>query len=473
MLKSRRSGVTALSTTLIIVFVVWSNYLFLGSPSKWTARVVQYSARSSTPAASLNAYFQDGGRPRQESQTETAAAESGRITERFSGGDRSDKYNGREREEEDALSIMPQLILGLSHHKTGTYQMSCLLNQMAMKAGLDEPTEECLKDNGAAEADLTACQDRAQSSGMYPAIFKTYHGFRHTCSHNKTRYTPCVSFMLYRECKEEEVVNLLQTGSACEIDLPAWVRSMGEHSPLAALHFIRNPIDSVISAYLFHVSGPKSEPWLFKPRTLGRYISELSWLGVRDETLLSLGFPTKMTFPGALPDEREEISFIELLQKLKFEKGVILQFWHSLPELLSMVRQSKSLMAQLSSRAVELRFEDLKYNFNDTFLNAMRQVNKKGIRNVTPNELLDAVVLGNCDPGTWTQQQLQKSSHVTTGKSNMTAVERVLLEYPPSRNILCALCEALGYIDDSRCAKESSLHQTHPQCSYDNLSLCL
>lgn len=356
----------------------------------------------------------------------------------------------------------PSILIGLSHHKTGTYQMSCLLENIAAATGINIPQGDCIKDHGTTANDIISCLNMVPDQ-IYPAIFKTYHGVTHRCRAKGREYIPCVSFMLYRQCKKEEIIYLLKGDQSCEIDLPQWEVNKQR---LAVLHFIRNPIDIIVSAYSFHISAPTSEPWLFKPRSLERYINELTWIGTPLETLKYLNLTEENQFQG---ENMLEISYLELLENLSLKQGVIMQFWHSLPELVTMVRQSKSLQSQFSDANIELKFEDLKQHFNKTVREAIEKANYGRLQEHPIADLLDAVVIGQCDPGTWSNKQIQKSSHVTSGKVNTEEIEAALMTYPAARSMLCALSLSLGYSEDDRCHDWNS----PPGCSYNNLESCI
>jgi hypothetical protein len=366
----------------------------------------------------------------------------------------------------DQLPI--SMLLGLSHHKTGTYQMSCLFKHLANATGLRNPEPpSCLVDNGATATHISACLDSTPTPGQ-PALFKTYHTLQHNCTRtqsNPPRWTPCPTFMIYRQCKQQEVEGIRQESPECTVDLPISGND-ASGTRFVAFHFVRNPIDAVLSAYTFHVSGPKSEPWLFKPRPLRRYRDELRWLGAGKTVLGMLGLDVQQQ---ATEEEiRNEISYLDLLRSLPQERGIILQFWHSLPELLSMERQARSLSARLLQDNVMLRFESLRDAYNATMVDALSRISPilgsgDGATNVV--DVLEATVTGGCDPGTWSDAQKASSTHVTTGKGNKEELQTLLFRYGPARRVLCAICRALDYQDD-RCAEDRD------PCRIEALDVC-
>lgn len=328
------------------------------------------------------------------------------------------------------------MVVGCSHHKTGTFQLRCLMKNFANTAGLYEPIGKCFKDNSVTYIHMEECRNNFANNVTHPLkkplMFKTFHGLKQKCrSHSgDDEWEPCLSFMTGKICNIT-MVKWMQRPGICSIHLP-------QDRNLAFFNIIRNPIDAVLSAYSFHTERPKSEPWLFRPKNLTDLSHRLRWAGAEPETLQSMGLGRGR--------KEEYMSYADLLTSLSPEKGVLLEFWHSLPEVMSIARQY-TILSGLEG-TVHARFEDLRDEFNSTVLAALEQYQLDS----NPKEMLDAAVAGGCDPGTWTEAQIKASNHVTIGKKEgvKEAAEAALLEYPTAKRILCELCAELAY-QDSRC----------------------
>lgn len=346
------------------------------------------------------------------------------------------------------------LIVGLSHHKTGTFQLRCLMHYFSEAAGLEDATGTCFRDNSVGANTLTGCLENGLSRpepAKRPLLFKTFHGLKQKCESmdeevavsgadrsTEGPWFPCLSFMISKVCHQEEVLNMQRPAKQCYLDLPP--ESAGR---LGFFNIYRNPIDLVLSAYSFHTSKPKSEPWMHRPHPVIWKSTRLSWAGADNDTLAAIGL--------ADAEDQPETSYVDMLTRLPVESGILMEFWHSLPEILSMSRQYRLLKEQPS--AFQARFEALRDDYNATLLAALEHLRF----GETSQTMLDATVAGGCDPGVWTPEQRAASDHVTTGKKEgvKEAAEAALMGYEPARKILCQLCEELDYTD-ARCGGQSA-----------------
>ena len=328
------------------------------------------------------------------------------------------------------------MLVGCSHHKTGTFQLRCLFKQFSKTAALYDAVGRCFKDNSVTYLHMEECYNNYAANVTHPMkkplLFKTFHGTKQTCRSfsGNDEWEPCLSFMTGKICNKT-MVKWMHRPGICSIELP-------KDRNLAFFNIIRNPIDSVLSAYSFHTERPKSEPWLFRQKNLTDLTHRLRWAGAEPETLASIGL--------GRGHKDEFMSYVDLLTSLPPEYGVLLEFWHSLPEIMSIGRQYTTLTGLEGT--VHARFEDLRDEFNSTVLTALNHF-KLG---VTPEAMLEATVVGGCDPGTWTEAQIKASNHVTIGKKEgvKEAAEAALLAYPAAKRILCELCVELAY-QDARC----------------------
>ena len=334
-------------------------------------------------------------------------------------------------------------IVGSTHHKTGTFQLHCLFKHASKTAGLAMANDEkCFKDNTAGATSMLACMqsktnNTTVTAAPRPILFKTYHGIRQLCQLPDTGATvePCLSFMLYKACTKEQVEAMKIPSEKCTADVPPVQIRKGY------FNIIRNPIDTVLSAFSFHTSRPKTEPWLYKQRPVKYLREQVMWAGAERRLLRQLGLGRKHEYRMA--------TYVDMLTQLPVELGVLLEFYHSLPEIYSIARQYEIVGREQG--AVNARFEELRDQFNTTVRAAAQHLKLAS----QPEELVEAAVAGGCDPGTWSEAQRAASQHVTDGKQQemKDAAAAALMGYAPARHILCSFCDRLEY-DEPRCTSE-------------------
>lgn len=375
------------------------------------------------------------------------------------------------------------VVVGLTHHKTGTFQLHCIQRHLADALGLLRPDETCRKDNNVGSGDVLKCSRSSSSSAQRPAMFKTHHGLRQQCvatGHQKQRYgqaaplvepwRPCLSLMLSRSCTKQELQATRVRQSSCTVDLPST-----SQSSIAVINDIRNPIDTVISAFMFHVTVPKSEPWLYRwKRYRYTYGVDLKWLGASAADLDSFGFngfdfssaeaapdgANATSLAAAYKEDSPELDFLaygEVLTALPPTVGVIMEFWHTLPELWSMAQQYQALKTH--PHAIQVQFEDFQRDFNGTMIQVLDGLQLEERK--PHKELLDAVVTGECDPHTWSEKRRSKSTHITSDREReKEKVEEALLAHKVARKELCFLAALLDYNDDPRCVRRRDVSNT-------------
>ena len=229
------------------------------------------------------------------------------------------------------------------------------------------------------------------------------------------------------------------------------------HLHIGFFNIIRNPIDAVLSAYTFHVGRPKAEPWLYIPKNASIIADKVAWAGADESMLRALGLKpsswileeeSESTSTTKFENEESpQITYVELLERLPPQLGVVLEFWHSLPEIVSVARQYSIL--ERNPNSFNVRFEDLRDSYNATVLQGIQKLRLGPY----PEKILEETVAGGCDPHTWSTEQLAASEHITRGKQEefKDVVEAALMGYAPAKRILCDLCAALRYEDDARC----------------------
>jgi hypothetical protein len=165
--------------------------------------------------------------------------------------------------------LLPLAISNSPSPSAGTFQIRCMQELTARTAGLVGPNDDCEVDNSAGPEDLVRCLTNAPHSKR-PAMFKTHHGMQQQCTPTveteaafldseeppPSSWRPCLSLMTTARCTKGQIMRTRLRGD-CGVFLPA-----ERFGSLAFWHEVRNPIDAVISAYMFHITMPASEPWL-------------------------------------------------------------------------------------------------------------------------------------------------------------------------------------------------------------------
>ena len=366
------------------------------------------------------------------------------------------------------------LIAGLVHHKTGTYQMDCIQKTLAKKGKFHRSSVNwpCTLDIKLTETAIETCLDTVPEA-YRPGMFKANHGLEQVCLDN---IHPCQTLVMQQSsvaCTKNSLKEVAIESSKCTYP----INTLSSHINFAVLHQIRNPIDVVISAYLFHRTLPSSEPWIVRDhwrRPKFKFALELYWQGASQEDLAHYGFegidtaiaddaPPDATFTDLIDSYQnstaanEKVNYGDIISRLPLEHGILMEFWHSLPEVWSMARQYQLLEEQQKTVALQIRFEDLKLKFNETILNVLDQLNLQRMRpGLGKKVLLNAIVQGGCDPNAWSEEQRKRSSHITAGKGgdDKKKAEEILMAYPPAKEHLCKIAGILGYTDE-RCEPTS------------------
>ncbi|KAL4425549.1 hypothetical protein ABPG75_009565 [Micractinium tetrahymenae] len=315
-------------------------------------------------------------------------------------------------------------VLGLSIHRTGTFQLDCLTRAIAhatQQPVIWRPEEIFTEEVGA-----HLVWQRQVQRGR-PFMLSGGHAPNQLCyRRGRPPYSVGPSCPNYKlPCAPDGTPVLSLNG--CFLNLPG----MHLGAPGFA-HFYRNPLDIVISAFWYHTQDtiPHIETWLRYPAgsTLDAMVSH----GVPREELEALGL--------GRPEVRS-LSFAALLRSLPEERAVQLQFWNSVPELYTMARQYR-ILKHLPG-AFQVRFEDAQHDLVGSISPMLQEFFPNHTQAITEN-----VHKFECDPSSWSPEELSRSNHVTATKhppGSKERLQRVLWEQPRVWRHLCTLANALDY----------------------------
>ena len=268
----------------------------------------------------------------------------------------------------------PLLIVG-THHKTGTALMALVLREaFAVHKGL----------TGKSSGVMMGYFGNAETAG---APFAFYY-----CDH------------LYADTWNK-------TDSSSPDHLPKLVDNhqfFKGHYKFA--HLVRDPLELVISAYLYHHGGPPDwqEVWLYEQHPISNY-----------QTVLqnsSCDYSTKT-----------EMSWYDVLQCLNQREGLLAEatfqtYFGALPSMVAAVKHIHKDAAH--AKVLQLGLEEFQSDFDTT---VAKMFNFFGF----PKPEVSSIVKG-CEPYDLKRQtavEKQWNEHVTTGKFDKTAVRAIMATY--------------------------------------------
>ncbi|PSC71515.1 Sulfotransferase domain [Micractinium conductrix] len=259
-----------------------------------------------------------------------------------------------------------------------------------------------------------------------PGILRASNPVAQECFYGNPRYGGfrCPQPEVPCNASGAPLLALDSSNSSCFMHLPQPSRGA-----LGVVHFLRNPWDIVVSAYWYHSQKKAPEGWLNgKWEDFFRLMGKT---GVPLQRLADLGL-------GAVQQHAGQ-SYAEVLRALPDEQGVQLEFWRSAPAMYAMARQYGIL--QHHPDAQQVQFEQMMASFEATW---------RGILQRYYPQVLERVMKGvqECDPGSWDQEKVAVSAHVTSSKHPPEAKDRllrVLATQPDIRRHLCELTPAVGY----------------------------
>jgi hypothetical protein len=326
-------------------------------------------------------------------------------------------------------SLLPDLIVNLNHHKSGTAQLGCFFTEASKALGYSIPH---YIDGDTGVQDIVKFYSQAQYNAKKDkedvAILKIGHALVADCYAAVEFTTRCPGKC---PCKplasgsglEKLCFNTDTTG--CQLAIPA--------VNIKFAHAIRMPLDIIISAYLYHsqVPPPPEETWLTTMKTF-QFGEWLLTLGVNHDAISRM-----FSF---------DIPLHDFLVSLEPEEGVVVEFWWRLYQLYAMARQKK--MLQSHAGYIPVRFEDMQDSFNAT---VRAVLNKLGLAKDKNNgNKIDAVLdaVQTCNPQAWTDGKRETSNHISSADANTKAnLWQALLKDHTIVKHLCQVTAELGYSD--------------------------
>ena len=345
-------------------------------------------------------------------------------------------------------------VILVTHHKTGTAAVGCIVGALSMSMDvqcqhLATPIYvNAMLSSSAISHYLSVSQvisserfGRVQSPYL---LLKTGSAPKETCFDTGSMAGESTFFIQHtnlhshrpgNECPGEcpchhGVINCLTIGS-CMISEPL--------EDLLWVHFIRRPLDIVISAYAYHTKFPAPEAWL-KQLSIRHYAFFLASQGVDNATLISL---------GVYGQRVQSTSYWQFLRSLPEGKGLLLEFLRSSPQLWSMARHHLR-MSRLEGRgrALTVRYEDLQADPKVALHGLLGAVSTSCMQRGEAQFM--AFLKRTCHPGSWSHAQLANNTHI--GRySSLDGMRRadLLLAQPIVSESVLHLDGILGYSSSS------------------------
>ncbi|KAI3429324.1 hypothetical protein D9Q98_005419 [Chlorella vulgaris] len=329
--------------------------------------------------------------------------------------------------DDDGGECHPELIVMLTSHKTGTAQAGCIV-EMLEQRHFPEGTfkhdhhPQDLHAIAKFAVERVPTNESFGRGGTYCPSVKTYSSGHHL---PRVEDEGCPG-TLPCPCKgQQEQCLSLEAGT---IDIPTG------HTTPTVVQVVRNPIDTVLSAYQYHTQSPPPEEWL-EEMTMKNFSGWAYAGGVPYEALDSLGVFDK---------KHAGESFYHFLRTQPQDTGVKVQFWLSAWELYGFARQYASLAEQPGLNFMPVRFEDMQTKYNET-TRAMLEAFSEVVPPLNVSLLLYQVRM--CHVSSWSSQFLADNNHVTARRDPKLReyLHSVLMDDEEIAPRICKLATIFGY----------------------------
>eukprot|EP00210_Caulerpa_lentillifera_P002487 g2384.t1 len=296
---------------------------------------------------------------------------------------------------------LPVLAAICTHHRTGTVLFQALGEKLC---------EEFLVDYERVDVPFRLDAPSSTETLLYHHYFNTseklvvgMHGFEEQCLSKEGPEVSCGIFDWNCWLSSCNVTN----------------QSTGNVIPVA--HLVRNPVEMLISAYLYHQQDPPPEKWLAEPKPSALEI-----------------------LPEDVQRKFKTVPYFQALQQLPPELGLLMEYRVEAEELFRMTRNYRDLASL--NYAINIKFEDVKANYTSTvekILDHLGITKKFGKRGVM--EIASKLDINNMSKKLWNAYQV--GMHVTEGKHNKSTLRQVLYKNKDMRSVMEAIGAVLEYQD--------------------------
>lgn len=287
-----------------------------------------------------------------------------------------------------------------THHRTGTVLFQSMGDMLTSELFIDydrvsEPFQ--LSDHNATP---TALFHRFWNSTGRLVV--GMHGFDEICERGQNLDGQCLPY-----------------DHECWMDACVSKDPKPEEEDIPVIHVVRNPVEILISSYLYHQQDPPPEEWLYKPKP---------------DALGDLDIGLQEKFNG--------VPYYKVLAQLPPELGILVELTVEKGGMYRMARNYRDM--EKKSYAKNIHFEDIKRDFKSTMksvLDHLRITHMYGVEKAM--KLAMIFDLDNMSESK--RKAYHVESHVTEGKHNKDDLRQLLYNNPAARNMLQELAKVMGY----------------------------
>eukprot|EP01026_Neomeris_dumetosa_P056680 TRINITY_DN5190_c1_g1_i14.p2 TRINITY_DN5190_c1_g1~~TRINITY_DN5190_c1_g1_i14.p2 ORF type:complete len:253 (+),score=22.93 TRINITY_DN5190_c1_g1_i14:108-866(+) len=225
-------------------------------------------------------------------------------------------------------------------------------------------------------------------------------------------------------CDMQDPMSVCGLNVSCNMKRCQLIEPMREVR-MKVVHLVRNPVEIVVSSYLYHRSDPVQEQWLLEPKP---------------EILQYLDLPTQEQ------TKYQQVSYHQMLQEFDQLTGLKAETIILAEELLWMARNYRGIQSLTTNIGLNIKFEDIREDVVDKSREIMSFLGLLDLG--IPDDSIDDYLIKNFDLKTmWVEQQQKSQSHVTEGRFNKTELVEIIFNDSFLRTFLSDLGLILGYQD--------------------------
>lgn len=242
---------------------------------------------------------------------------------------------------------------------------------------------------------------------------------------------------------EEDCHEGQNVGMYCNpLDYECWLGACAsidqdpQEQEIPIAHVVRNPVEILISAYLYHQQDPPPEEWLYNPKPDALEI-----------------------LPMELQEKYAEIPYYKVLQQLPPELGILVEFTVENEAIYRMARNYRDMAEK--DYALNLHFENFKKDFRGNIQNTLDHL--KITEQFGSEEVMDiAMIFDLSNMPEIERTAYQVESHITEGKHNKDDLRKLLYKNETTRLMLNVLAQEMDYNTAFPSLEDSATSKTLP-----------
>lgn len=332
----------------------------------------------------------------------------------------------------------PHIVVVVKHHKTGYILTQCIFDGLAAEDNWEQGLYYINKLTDEVLADV---RDKLQGSKQF-FIVNSGWGLPMACVQDD--YQTMCPFTRNWHPDNKISCPCRNNQSHC-FQVEGCLPQLKEvATTLPVVLTVRNPLNLIISAYLYHSQTPPPEseiPWMngLLGRDLEDWWRQAGLDGDADNVIARLNISLESA-------PYENMTYYQILTSLPPEKGILLEYIRSIFDIYQIAREYIVIGHQ--PNVFISRIESWDENFDDTL---SRMLLHTALADHVSEKHLGAV-RQKCDVHRWTDAERNISNHVTVGKHKHKelhkTLSKILFEDEQIRSRLCTAIQILGYHHD-------------------------